>query len=193
MASEVQIANLALQKLGAARIVSLTDDNRNARSCNACYQPMRDAELRAHPWSFAVKRAQLSPDATPPPFDFTYQFSLPSDCLRVLLPDDVDLDWKIEGRKILSGNPLNTVNGGAVLNLVYIWQITDANQFDTTFIDMVACRMAVQMCEEITQSTGKINTINEMYKVSMREARRMNAFEKLSEDGPDGSWITVRA
>ena len=56
MASEVDICNRALSKLGAARITSLTEDSVNARACNAMYESVRDAELRAHPWNFAMKR-----------------------------------------------------------------------------------------------------------------------------------------
>ena len=63
MASEVDIANRALQKLGAESIVSLTQDSENARACNLCYEPIRDAELRAHPWNFAIKRASLAADS----------------------------------------------------------------------------------------------------------------------------------
>ena len=51
MASKVEIANRALQKLGAKRIASLSEDSRNARAINAAYDTLREAELRAHTWS----------------------------------------------------------------------------------------------------------------------------------------------
>jgi hypothetical protein len=62
--SVVEICNRALQKLGAARITSLTQDTPNARSCNVAYNVLRKAELRSHPWSFAIKRAELAADAS---------------------------------------------------------------------------------------------------------------------------------
>ena len=49
MTSVVGICNLALTKLGAARITSLTDDTKQARALNAIYEATRDAELAAQP------------------------------------------------------------------------------------------------------------------------------------------------
>ena len=59
MSSKVEIGNLALTKLGAARITSFADDSKQARALSAIFDPMRDAELTLHPWSFAILRASL--------------------------------------------------------------------------------------------------------------------------------------
>ena len=113
MASEVGICNLALQKLGAESISSLTEDSRNARAVNACYAEMRDAEISAHPWSFARTRATLTASATTPDFEFTYQFTLPVGALRLQLPRQAGLDWELEGGAILTndGTPLDDAPG----------------------------------------------------------------------------------
>lgn len=185
MASEVSICNSALQKLGAARITSLTEDSRNARACNACYSEMRDAELRAHAWNFSKGRVVLAADTDAPPFDFDYAFTLPADCLRPLPPARTDLDWQIEGGQILT-------NDGDSINLVYVKQITDVGLMDPLFRDLVACRMAMQMCEEITQSNAKKPAIQDMYKMSAAAARKANAFERISDEPPDDTWDTAR-
>ena len=130
MASEVEIANRALQKLGAARITSLTDNSVNARACNACYTVLRDSELRAHPWNFSISRAILAADATVPVFTRANAFQLPSDFLR-LLPrdpeDNIDFhDWQIEGQKIYT-------NDAAPLHIRYVAQVTDPNKMDVLF------------------------------------------------------------
>ncbi|MES2348488.1 MAG: hypothetical protein V4641_13075 [Pseudomonadota bacterium] len=185
MASEVSICNQALQKLGASRITSLTEDSRNARAVNACYVEMRDAELRAHPWNFGRKRVVLSPDSTAPVFDYGYAFTLPTDCLRPLPPARTGLDWQIEGGKILT-------NDGTTINLRYVRRVADPNEMDPCFRDMVACRIAAQVCEEITQSNTKLESIQAAYKMSKLEAKRANAFEQNSDDPPDDTWITAR-
>lgn len=185
MASVVGICNRGLQKLGADRITSLTQDSRNARSCNALYEIVRDAELRAHPWSFAVKRVVLAPDSTTPAFDYDYSFTLPSDCLRVLPPNDSDLDWRIEGGAILT-------NYGDSLNLRYIARITDPNLFDPLFMESLASRIAVELCEELTQSNQKGQGVRDDYKQAIREARRNNAIEKMSDEPPEDPWVTAR-
>lgn len=190
MASEVEICNRALQKLGAKRIVSLSDDSVNARACNNAYTVLRDAELRAHPWNFAITRIQLAADSTAPAFGRARAFTLPSDCLRILPPypeqNINDLDWIVEGRKIYS-------NDSAPLNIRYIYRVTDPNEMDSLFRELLSARMADELCEEITQSNTKKEQLARDYRKNLLEARRSNAIEKVAEEPPEDSWITARA
>lgn len=109
MASEVEICNSALIKLGDDTITSLTDDSKRARLCNAQFARLRDEVLRAHPWNFAIRRASLAKLSQAPAFEFAAAFRLPEDpyCLRVLLlfdgsaPQGISRHrWKIEGRTL---------------------------------------------------------------------------------------------
>lgn len=185
MASEVEICNRALQKIGADRIVALDQDSRNARACNSAYSVVRDAELRAHPWSFAIKRDSLAADvAVPSGEDFDRQFTLPTDCLRVLMPADLYLDWTIEGRKILT-------NDAAPVYLRYISRVEDPSQFDVLFIEALASRLAHELCEQITQSNSKKESARQDYKDAIREARRVNAIEKIADEAPEDPWIAA--
>jgi hypothetical protein len=189
MSSEIDICNQALQKLGAERIVSLTQDTTNARECNACYEIIRDAELRAHAWNFAIKRDQLAADLVGPVFGYANSFQLPSDCLRLLNPDSWEnyntLDRQIEGRKILTDE-------SAPLNIRYIYRCEDTTQYDSLFIDAFACSLATQLNEKITQSSSKGQTVRNDYVMAIRQARRQNAFENISADPPTDTWITSR-
>lgn len=183
--STVDCCNSALQKLGAGSIMALTDNSREARQCTLAYDSNRRSELRKYRWNFAIKREVLAPDAIAPNFDFAYAFTLPSDCLRILLPADSYLDWVLEGRKILT-------NAGATLNLRYIADITDATQWDSTFYDMLAISMAMDMCEAITNSSSKRVVLEQEYKDCRAEARSNNAFERLSAEAPDDTFWLVR-
>jgi len=84
MASVVGICNQALAKLGATRIVALTDDTKQARLLNSIYEVKRDAELAANPWTFATKRAQIPASSTAPVFGWAYSYPLPSDYLAMV-------------------------------------------------------------------------------------------------------------
>src|SRR5690348_7455685 len=97
--SDVSIANLALQKLGAKRISSLSQDHPNARSMNAAYERTRNAELRRYDWSFAIKRDSVAADGDGPVWGDWNRYSLPNDFNRLLLDDEsgASVDWKIEG------------------------------------------------------------------------------------------------
>jgi hypothetical protein len=183
--SDVAICNLALQKLGAKRITSLTEDSPNARSCNACYELIRDAVISKHSWSFAIKRATLAPDATDPEFDYDYAFSMPADCLRVLPPNRNDLDWVMEDRKILT-------NDGDTLEIRYLYRVTDPTKFHAQFVMSLACELGIHMCEEVTQSNTKEEKLREELRRALVEAKRANAFEQISDEPPEDTWITAR-
>jgi hypothetical protein len=55
----VDIANRALQRCGASRIVAFTDDSKNASETEFCYGKLREAELRRNVWTFATRRTIL--------------------------------------------------------------------------------------------------------------------------------------
>lgn len=184
--SVVDCCNLALQKVGSRGIMSLTEDSREARACRKAFDSNRRAELRKHPWKFAIKRIVLAPDSAAPAFDYLYRFTLPSDCVRVLFPRDYTLDWVVEGRSIL------TNFGGGVLNLRYISDIEDATLWDPAFYDMVAISLALDLVETLTTSTGKKQLLEEDYEDAVTEAKKANAFEMLPAAPSDSSFVTVR-
>lgn len=189
MASAVDISNRALQKLGAERIISLTQDSVSARACNLAYEQVRDAELRAHTWNFAIKRRELAADATAPVYGYTYAYTLPSDCLRLLKNDNQENfysdKWKVEGRKILTDE-------AAPFQIRYVYRVTDTTQYDALFVEALASKMAYEMCEELTQSNSKKQSAAEDYKFAIREARKINAFENVPAEQDTDTWISIR-
>lgn len=183
--SVIDCCNSALQRVGATTILSLSDNSPEARACSVAYDSNRRDELRRHRWNFAIKRAILAPDATAPAFDFKYAFTLPSDCLRVLRPATSNLDWQIEGRKILT-------NDGATLQLKYIADIEDCAQWDASYYNVVAAALAVDICERLTQSNVKKRQLLDEYNDCVKTAKRVNAFEAGPEEAADDDWWLVR-
>lgn len=187
--SAVAICNLALTKLGETRIRALTEDSANARACNSCYDLILDQELRAHPWNFAVKRTTLAPSSVEPESDYDYAFPLPSDYLRLLPPARRGLDWKIENHE---GRPAILTNDGDSLEIRYIARITDPTVYDSLFVKAFSLALADHLCEAITQSNTKKADIRNDKRDALREARRMNAFEKTSDEPAEDPWLTAR-
>ena len=187
--SEVAICNLALQKLGAARITSLTQDDPNARECNAAYVPTRDKLLRRYAWSFAKSRANLAAHATAPAFQYGYAFPLPTDFLRLILPADSSIDWIVERH---AGRRAILSNDSGPLYIKYIALVTDPTEFDPLFDDAFACALAMQMCEKITQSNTKKADVAMEFRDAIRLARQMNSFEVLPQEADDDPWIKAR-
>lgn len=190
MSSVVGICNRALQKLGARRITALSEDSPNARACNVAYEPVRDAELRAHPWSFSIQRFQLAADSTSPAFGKSYAFPLPTDYLRLIEPDPDyvtnTLDWQIEGRSILT-------NDSGPLEIRCVTKVTDPNLMDALYLEALACKLALELCEELTQSNTKKAELKDDYKNAIAAARKANAFERTSQIPPEDTWVTVRS
>lgn len=189
MASEVDIANRALQKLGAARIVSLTENSVSARAANACYEFLRDEELRSHPWRFAIRRATLAAAATAPDWGKENSFVLPSDFLALLSDyperNRNDVDYEIENGSIYT-------NESAPLYIRYVSRVTDTGLFDPCFCEALSARMAQEMCEEITQSNTKKADLDSGYLKAIAKAKKANAFDSIPQESAEDSWITVR-
>ena len=185
--SETGIANRALQKLGAKRISALSQDHPNARSMNAAYVRVRDAELRRYDWSFAIKRASVAADATDPTWGDWNRYALPNDFISLLRDDESGLavDWKVEGLFILSMD-------AAPLEFRYIARIEDPNYFDALFIESFAARLALECCKEIADSTSDKESLKDDYDKCIAEAKRRGAIEKGSQSFPEDDWITAR-
>jgi len=188
--SNVSIANLALQKLGEGSIVSLTEDSRNARSINACFEALRDRELRAYLWKFAKKRTTLAPSSVIPDSSYALAFPVPSDFLRLIKPARLGLDWSLENHE----NALAILtNDGTSLSIRYIARVTDPTLFDPIFVEMLACKLAWHCAEQLTQSNTKKSMLMEEYQQHRAEARRTNAFELPAQPQPVDEWLISRS
>jgi hypothetical protein len=176
MASEVDIANSALNLLGASTISAFTDDSKNARLVNQRYEPVRDRVFRSHAWNCLHKRVQLAQNTTAPVVEYSYAYSLPSDCLRVLkihngTTDSIvsEIDYKIEGRNIVT-------NEGTVY-LIYIAKITDPNLYDTYLQESISHQLAADLCYAITNNASLANNYMVRADERLREARFVDATE----------------
>ncbi len=191
MASQVEIANRALTKLGAARIISFDDDNKQARAVKSMFEIVRDSELRAHLWSFSVKRTSLAALTTTPTWGFDYEYQVPADYLRLVQVNDVypgpSLDdyrnasvaeYVVESRKILT-------NLSAPLRIRYVARIEDTTQWDATFVEAIASRLAFEMCEDLTQSNTKKDSARQDYREALIAAIRSDGIEQPPQDQPN--------
>ena len=176
MASVVDLCNSALNLLGASTISALTDDTKNARLCNQRYEPVRNRVFRSHPWNCLIKRVQLAQDSTAPVIEFSYQYTLPSDCLRVLkihngTTDSIqsDMEYKVEGRKIKT-------NEGTVY-LVYVAVDTDPNNYDTYLAESISHQLAADLAYAITNNATLANNYMTRADERLREARFIDATE----------------
>ena len=176
MASIVSMVNSSLNLLGASNIASLTEDTKNARLCNQRYESIRDRVFRSHNWNCLIRRVELAQDSTAPIVEFAYAYTLPANCLRVLAihngtTDSIktNLEYKVEGRKILTGE--------STVYLIYIAIDTDPNIYDTYLREAIIHQLAADLCYAITNnSTLATKYLNKADEI-LREARFIDSTE----------------
>ena len=183
MASEVDIANSALNMIGASNITSLTEDSVAARIMNQRYEFVRDAVFRSHPWNCLVRRASLAQNSTAPTWGYTFAYNLPTDpfCLRVLRLEKLDLDYKVEGRTIVSNEQ--------TMKIKYVARVTDPNEYDTLLSETISARLAADTCYSITNSNSLVASMYSLYEAKLKEARFVDATEGMP--GVEGADLGV--
>ena len=204
MASKVDIANRALSMLGEARIISLSDNNKPARAMNARFDLLRDAELAAYPWRFAVKRVQLAALTDVPAWGFSTIYQRPSDDLRTIRVGGASIDSRAVGvmyaasgysideasYEIIEGKIHTDLS--APLDYEYISQVTDTGQFDPLFVEALAARIAADAAEELTQSNAKKEAAMFVYNKALATARRNNSLMRPPRKRGTTSWMASR-
>jgi hypothetical protein len=166
--SWVSIINSALIKVGATPIMSVDDGSKEANLAKARYEEVRDIVLRMHPWNCAVKRVTLAPLSTTPAFDFSNEFQLPSDCIRLLTVDE-QIDYRIEGQKLLAD--------ATELNIKYIFRVTNPVQIDVLCAEAIALYLAYDLSYALVQDTQKTEALNEAFLRFVRKAGSVDSQE----------------
>ena len=172
MASETEIANAALDKLGEPPLTSFDDESRGARLAKRTYADLRDALLREYPWNFAMHRAELAADEDGPEWGYTYRYPLPADFLRQIeIYNPNAAEWRMEGGAILT-------DLGAPLQLRYIRRITDVNAMDFDFREALSARLAMEWAQALTQDGSTVERMAALYEAKLRTARAADGHEE---------------
>ena len=185
MASVVDICNGALNQLGATTILSLTEDSKNARLCNSRYTQIRDALFRTHPWNCLQKRIALAADTTAPAWGFSYAYTLPADCLRLLRILDYDSNYKVEGRKILS----NTSS----MKILYVGRITDPNEYDELLRETLSASLGADIAFGVTSNNQTATNMYNLFQDKLRDARFVDSTEGQNIDQDLGMTDAIDA
>jgi len=159
--SETDAINDALGMIGATRVTAIDDQSVNANHCQVFYPSLRRAELTAVHWTFNKKRIELAQDATPPPFEFAFSYTLPADNLKLIEYNGANLDtsnlslfeaatlyrFKVEGNKVLT-------NDGTV-KIVYLADVVDPNLWSGFFYQALAALLAAKLAMAIPKDARK--------------------------------------
>lgn len=185
MASQIQIINVALSRIGANEIQSLSTNTAEQKLAVNFWDVARQDCLRAHPWNFALKDAQLNQIDGYTSFEFKYAYQLPADFIRLMQYYSNPV-FKVQGRRILSNNE--------VCKIKYVSDVQNPMEWDASFTDLMAQRLAHDMGYALTKSQSTADAMWSIYQQKLKNARHIDSTEDVQDmlGGPESIYIGVR-
>lgn len=213
MVSKVNIANYALQNLGANSITTLTEGSVESTEVNLRYDAVRRSLLEAHPWNFAMKRVALSVDSVSPAFGYENQFVLPSDFLRVFASEEQAdfINWgsNFNGYLTISNKSsfsqadnykieINASGARVLLSddsakkIIYVFDQEDTAKFSPMFIELFAAGLAAAIAYRVTDNASLVQAATQRFEDMMRKAKTVDAQQGTYERVEQSLFIGVR-
>ena len=200
MTSIVDIANYALNSLGATNISSLDENSKAARIIDQRYESVRDTVFRAHPWNCLLRRAELAKESTAPEFGYANQYALPTDpfCLRVLEFSNGTLSYPQDNMTSNSGGPVYVIEGRKLLTdegvakIKYVGRVTDPQQYEANLIETLAAKLAMEIAYALVGSTSIIQLTASLYDQKLKEARFVDGTEGAPQRIEASEFIEAR-
>jgi hypothetical protein len=185
IASQVQIINLALGRLGANEITSLVENTTEQRLAVNAWDIARRACLRDHTWNFATTDVELNKIEGYTSFEYSHAYQLPSNNIRLLQVYGNPV-YKVQGRKVLTNQP--------TCKIKYIADATDTSEWDASFTDLVAQRLAADMAFALTKSQSTADSNYSIYTQKLRTAKHVDSTEDVQDmlGGHESIYIGAR-
>lgn len=201
MASEVEICNLALARLGDdATVSSLTPPEGSAQAgyCARFYPMARDSLLEMHPWKFATRRAHLSPSSAPA-WDWQFAYAQPSNTLRILAvlnPNAAteDESQPYESEIDAAGNQI-ILTDLEKASIRYITRVTDTTKFSPLFTDALSWLLASNLAGPLLKGdagAAEAKRCMQTFNMLMGAARVSDANQHKDRDQHTPNWIGGR-
>lgn len=197
MASQVDIINHALTKLGEVRIQDIEEDSKPAREALAVWDLLLESELSANSWAFAARRASIAALAQAPAWGYLYAYEFPSDLLALTyvngqsiisiadFNDSTAPIYKVEGREILT-------DIAGPLKIMYTALVTDPDKWDAGFRNAFAIKLAQVLCFPLTQREGKESGLFQEYQMAVQTAKQRAAIQMPPQTLQDSTWFAER-
>lgn len=153
--TQVSIANQALLLLGADTISNFTNGTAVGNACSIIYPKVKLTTLGMYPWSFTLKKAELSRLSTAPSAHYLYQYQLPNDMINSV-PRSVYasgdrgaptvINWEIQGQTLLTDNTSIFAD---------YQQDVHEGRLPVYFVQLLVYMLAWNLAETITDQTEK--------------------------------------
>jgi len=189
---KIWVANLALRKLGSARISSFDENTPESRVIRDVYDSILEEVLCQGQWTFAQKRAALTQttDTVPVTTDgVSIVYAMPNDCLKVNYYSPSSAIVKLEyfqSRVVILSNVSD-------LKIFYTFRNIDPNTYFPNFITALATRLASEIGFNLTQATKKAALLLEEYtKIRLPNALSTDAQQGTGQEAIQDEWENAR-
>lgn len=207
MASEIDIANLALSHLGdTASISSFDEQSAQAVHCARFYPVARDALLEMHTWGFATRRIQLAQLDSPWP-EWDYCYAQPANTLNILavLPHDAADDYSVPGAGRYSPQSFSCETDDLGRQVIYTDQadavlrytvvVTDTTVFSPLFTVALSWHLAAMIAGPIIKGdagAAEAKRCAGMVQAYLSKAIESDANQRKAKPGQVVPWVSGR-
>jgi hypothetical protein len=205
VASEVDICNLALLRIGSSKqLASLTEASTEGRACALLYPLKREQALASFPWAFATKReelALLSGGTTPqeePRSGWAFVYALPADCLSPQYIWAGKRNPTPEQRPPFTTELASSGDGRVLLTdvedaqLVYTAPVTTAVRFPPLFVEALAWLLASELALSLRKEPGLGRAALMQWQAALGAAGAQALREQQTDVAPDADFIRAR-
>ena len=190
--TDIEIASLALTKLGDEPIQNF-DDTQRSKAAGQIYAHEKKRILGSYPWKFSFKYAQLSLLLQPPLIQWKYQFTLPPDRIS-------DNMFKVFNSNKVGARttPNYTVLDNVLLsNFDEIWVMyqydIDEAMYPPYFESLMVKVMMAEMCFLVTDSTSKeLDLKQEVYGTPSELGRGGLFAATMGTDSKDNPLVQIK-
>lgn len=117
--------------------------------------------------------------------DFAYRFAVPSDNLRILRVNELEIDtWRLEQGYIYTDE--------GEIWVEYIYDAQTETEFDDMFVDVFAARLSAEISFYLTDNSTLTEQSWNIYNQKIRDARTMDAREGTPRGFESSTWLDVR-
>lgn len=178
MPSKTDIANMALHRVGALRIMDLNDaDSKSARVLRDFFEPAIREVGRLAEWQCLKDRAELGQLATAPAFGWDYAYQLPATFLRLVKLNGVSYRGEPGDNHEIEGRTLLTDEESAKIEFIAYKE--DTADYDPLFIKAIVSKLAAEIAVPLRQDEAlAARLMGEFEQISLPKARLKTSGER---------------
>jgi len=200
MASDTEIANLALSHIGIGKeIANLTTENsEEAGAARRFFNTSRDEVLRDFPWPFATEFRTLALITEDPTDEWRFSYAYPSDAVRMVrlksgIRND-NLQSKVRYKIVrgVSGREIYTDEEDAEAEFTF--RETDTQRFADDFVMAFSYKLAIRIAPRLTRGDPfKLQErVFRFYTMEIAKAQATALNEQEDDKIPESEFIRVR-